>query len=495
MYSKGWKILKLIRLLGVCFLVTLVIGCTAKEQRPSLKSIGSSPEIVDKDIKPKSLEMESTEQEPIILTSKVKVTASRLNLRENSSMESQILGVLKKDDVLEILSQKGKWVKVKTETALSGWVSIRHIEPIDDLPVVKAKDENQSEKRSKQQTPVKQSESDKNIKKTKSYFVQLYNNVNSAIVAGDLETFEKLSIPPNLSAPKIEPEQFTVMKDFLTDMVPALSITEFKKFNADKNIAIFVLQTNLDDKKDLHLASYKFIKTSEGWKLSGKVDGETIPRKSGKEDKTAIEKELKDNPIFQLGTLSGGVVAAKSDLKKPRSETVSTNAHSKDGRDKPPMFKAVIDTSQVKKDYAKGYFEIDGEKVHLKHAYVEMREDSFDQDKKVLCVFLMDRAVSSDDWRKQIISLSYDGKLQYIEFKINQSKHIIGVVIESPLLKMGYVSSSEGHAFEAKTFGPSVVEGSTFTDTREFQGQKYSYRVEFRATLTEDPGEIEQKSP
>ena len=486
---------KLIRFLGICFLATLVIGCAAKERGPSPKNIGSSPEIVEKDIQPKSAEMESTAQEPIILTSKVKVTAHRLNLRKNASTKSHILGVLKKGDVLEILSQKAKWINVKTETSLSGWVSVRYIEPIDDISIATVKDENKPEERSKQQPPVKQAESDKVGKKTKAYFVQLYNDVHSAIAAGDLDTFEKLTIPPNPSAPMIEPEQFTVMKDFLMNIVPALSSTKFKKFNADKNIALFVLQTNLDDKEDLHLASYKFIKTGEGWKLAGKVGGETFPRKSDKEDKMAIEKELKDNPIFQLDTLTGSVVASKSDSKKRRSETVSTDAHSKDGRDTPAMFKASIDTNQVKKDYAKGYFEVDGKKVRLKHAYVEMREDSFDQDKKALWVFLTDRAVSLDDWREQVISLSYEGKLQYIEFNINQSKHIIGAVIESTLPKMGYVSSAGGHAFEAKTFGPSVVEGSAFTDTREFQGQKYSYRVEFRATLTEDPGDIDRKSP
>jgi len=64
------------------------------------------------------------------------------------------------------------------------------------------------------------------------------------------------------------------------------------------------------------------------------------------------------------------------------------------------------------------------------------------------------------------------------------------MVLETPLLKMGYVSSAAGHTFEDKKFGPSVIEWLAFTGSREFQSQKYSYRVEFRATLIEESAEM-----
>lgn len=188
------------------------------------------------------------------------------------------------------------------------------------------------------------------------------------------------------------------------------------------------------------------------------------------------------------------VEAAKSDSKKAKSETVSTDVRSKDGGDTPVVFKPTDDKSMVKKDYAKGYFEVDGKKVLLNHAYVEMREDPFDKTKKALWVYLTDRPVPLGDWREQIMDLSYEGKLQFIELNINQSKHIIGMVLETPLLKMGYVSSAGGHTFEDKKFGPSMIEGLAFTDSREFQNQKYSYRVTFRATLMEKTAVNELKS-
>jgi len=64
------------------------------------------------------------------------------------------------------------------------------------------------------------------------------------------------------------------------------------------------------------------------------------------------------------------------------------------------------------------------------------------------------------------------------------------MVLETPLLKMGYVSSAAGHTFEDKKFGPSVIEWLAFTGSRQFQSQKYSYREEFRATLIEESDEM-----
>jgi len=55
---------------------------------------------------------------------------------------------------------------------------------------------------------------------------------------------------------------------------------------------------------------------------------------------------------------------------------------------------------------------------------------------------------------------------------------------------MGYVSSAADYTFEDKKFGPSVIEWLAFTGSREFQSQKYSYRVEFRASLIEESAEM-----
>ena len=318
------------RLMGICFLTMFVVGCAAKERGLSPKSTYSSPEIVEKDITPKSTKVESTAQEQVVSKPRAKVTAHRLNLREKGSAKSRVLGVLKKGEILQILSKKGKWVQVHNDIGLSGWVFGRYIEPIDGISIAEAKGVKKSEKQSqpsedrvtgskevspavpvkrtsvnkiekaKQQPAEKQAKSDQDSKKPKAYFVKLYNDVHKAIVDGDLDTFEKLTTPPDPSAPKIAPDQFAAMKEFLVDIFPDLSSTKFKKFNADNNIAMFVLQTHLDDKKDVELTAYRFIKTDKGWKLSGKMEGESIPIKGEQDDKKTIEKVLAKNPAFQL---------------------------------------------------------------------------------------------------------------------------------------------------------------------------------------------------
>ena len=137
------------RLMGICFLAMFVVGCAAKERGPSPKSTYSSPEIVEKDITPKSTKVESTAQEQVVSKPRAKVTAHRLNLRENASTNSRILGVLKKGDVLVFISKIGEWVQVHNENSLSGWVSGRYTEPIDGISNPKAKDEAQAGKKAR----------------------------------------------------------------------------------------------------------------------------------------------------------------------------------------------------------------------------------------------------------------------------------------------------------------------------------------------------------
>jgi len=105
----------------------LIIGCAAKDRGLSHKDISSSPEIVEKDIKPKSIELEPKAQETIISKPRAKVTAHRLNLREKGSAKGRILGVLKKGDVFEIMSREGNWLEVKTEKGVQGWVFGRYV--------------------------------------------------------------------------------------------------------------------------------------------------------------------------------------------------------------------------------------------------------------------------------------------------------------------------------------------------------------------------------
>ena len=116
-----------VHLTAVSFLAMLILGCAAKDRGPSHKDISPSPEIVEKDIKPKSIELESKIQETTISKPRARVTAHRLNLREKGSAKGHILAVLEKGDGIEIMSRKGNWLKVKTEKGVQGWVFGRYV--------------------------------------------------------------------------------------------------------------------------------------------------------------------------------------------------------------------------------------------------------------------------------------------------------------------------------------------------------------------------------
>ncbi len=307
---------------GILFVAVFVLGCAAKQKKTPSEGPESSSKIVQEDIREESEKKESPAPKTDDARPRVKVTARRLNLREKASVKSNVLQVLQKDDVLDVLSRKGGWLRVQNNAGLTGWVSIRYVQ-------------------------------------------------------------------------------------FL---------------------------------------GKKRMKPSEDVK---KAKGAAAP-----------------SPPDRKGT--GG---------------------------KSVPLTAKIDDTAAKKDFARGFFEVDGQKVPLKYAYLETRKDPFDKTQRVFRVFLTDRRVPVNDWHSRIMELASQGKLQYLELTLNQGRHISGVALETPLLKSGYVSSAGGHRFEAKTFGPSILEGTAFTKTREFQGQKYRYRVTFRATLMQGPGKERTKPP
>ncbi len=118
---------------GIVLLSLFIGACAARDRGPLPdNSAGSSSTVV---VKEKKLPLPETE--PVVLKPMATVTAHRLNLRAKSSSKSEILGVLKKGDVIEIKSQKGKWFQVQSKTGHTGWVFGRYIEAIGDATKIK----------------------------------------------------------------------------------------------------------------------------------------------------------------------------------------------------------------------------------------------------------------------------------------------------------------------------------------------------------------------
>ncbi len=183
------------------------------------------------------------------------------------------------------------------------------------------------------------------------------------------------------------------------------------------------------------------------------------------------------------GTTAGKTSPAGKSGPIPTREAGGASAASRPVSKRPP----------ANRDYAQGFLEVDGRKVPLRHAYMTQEPDAFDPTRKIFVVYLTDQPVTSQRWRDRLKDLAYEGKLQCVELDINQSREVIAIVMESPLLRDGYISSAGGHRFDVKTWTSDVVSGTANTQMREPGGQRYRYCVTFRATLKK--GDAAQKAP
>lgn len=59
---------------------------------------------------------------------KVKVITARLNVRKTPTMNSEVLRIANKDDILEYTSKRNGWLRLKT----TGYIMEEFVAPIED---------------------------------------------------------------------------------------------------------------------------------------------------------------------------------------------------------------------------------------------------------------------------------------------------------------------------------------------------------------------------
>ena len=123
------------RLGFLTLLAILLIGCGGRAHQPEATSPPTSPEAMAAKAPEKA-----TSAEPVSFQ-ETTVTASRLNLRDKGSAKGQVVGVLKKDDQLEILSHSGDWLEVTTSDGKKGWVYGHYVQTSDKIPTKAFKSE------------------------------------------------------------------------------------------------------------------------------------------------------------------------------------------------------------------------------------------------------------------------------------------------------------------------------------------------------------------
>ena len=135
----------------------------------------------------------------------------------------------------------------------------------------------------------------------KDDLLALYNRIRKAVIDQDLEGFNRMVIPPDPSVKKMTPDEFAGFKVFLAEILPDPAETKFIRFNHRDGEAIIVFQTQLDDRENITLAPFRFIKEESGWKLWANFVSKNFSAASDPaENDRAITKELKGE-MFQLG--------------------------------------------------------------------------------------------------------------------------------------------------------------------------------------------------
>jgi hypothetical protein len=138
-------------------------------------------------------------------------------------------------------------------------------------------------------------------KAAKDDLLALYNRIRKAVIDQDLEGFNRMVIPPDPSVKKMTPDEFAGFKVFLAEILPDPAEMKFIRFNQKDSQAIIVFQTQMDDKENITLTSFRFIREKPCWKLWANFVSKTFSAASDPaENDRAIAQELKGE-IFQLG--------------------------------------------------------------------------------------------------------------------------------------------------------------------------------------------------
>lgn len=126
--------------------------------------------------------------------------------------------------------------------------------------------------------------------------VDIANDFRRALEEDDLEAFDR----HNPTGEKTPPEEFAEIKGFILLMLPDFTNAKGMKFEHDEKDALLVYRTNLENEKEITLASMRFSKFDDSWKIAGGMLSTSFPSVNEIEDEKAIVEKLAEEPKFQF---------------------------------------------------------------------------------------------------------------------------------------------------------------------------------------------------
>jgi hypothetical protein len=145
-------------------------------------------------------------------------------------------------------------------------------------------------------------------------------------------------------------------------------------------------------------------------------------------------------------------------------------------------------------DQVSGTFTVKGDTTKFAYAYVYWKPNFFDETRKDLFVLFSDVALPAnaipkdDDGISAIAGLVREGKVHALELHLDPRSRQLdaaeNAAVYHQVLSPGRHGMSGMHAFTAKTFTTSLLEGTAHTDgPQESDGVKWEYDVRFKVTL------------
>lgn len=444
-------------------------------------------------------------EQPVVVQKRFEiVTASRLNLRARASSKGKILTVLKRNESVEILSEKKRWIEVRSKAGHQGWVSSSYLTGFDSGTADTGKsaattnDESKpapqkaativaKEKEESSTTPVPPAVTTQNSEPppavtipsktdkdrvttalsqsgafTREEAIVLYNQHRQSFVDGDYNAF--LASIHESAADELSQKGFVNMKDFFLEMMLDLADCEVLKFTHNDQVALMVVRSDLDNDASIILNSLIFMATEGKWKVKSFFT-DTFPRQDPQVNKAAIEKKLATAPKFQLAAVTAKVKA---------EDTAS-----------PPPPVAEVPSVNGKAD---GELVINGEKTPLQYAYAYQKPGFSDPTKMNTVVILSNMELDDEalnSWSRRA-ELEEIGKLQCVELTINTDNRVISRRLRHHAFEAGLSGVSSQEVFEPQTIGEDIVAGKAYSKAEhDFFGVTYEYRASFRAQVKE----------
>ncbi|MFN7971223.1 MAG: hypothetical protein U0166_02575 [Acidobacteriota bacterium] len=138
-------------------------------------------------------------------------------------------------------------------------------------------------------------------------------------------------------------------------------------------------------------------------------------------------------------------------------------------------------SKDAEKDFAKGTFTVNGKPAAMKHVTATPIPYAFDESAPAVRLVFSDVPVGDESAASDRVK---GGELHYFELEVGPKQNVTtGMMHHEGYGPSTTMSMAGMHRFDAKTFGPTIIEGRAWIGTEPSGEDRTAYDVEFRVTV------------